>query len=300
MGGLTYSFLSKSLTRLKMSTARGQCALSSPALLYADFVQNTYYTRTAGQTGVTDHARSDLLEFTGPAGREYTGSDGTTLTTGLNQPRVGNYIDTGSGLFNGGILIDDAAGENLSFRQSMISTVFGAAMPAAVSILIDGHMTYTDDDVNPESIFFNWRVDGNNRLQAKLLTDSGTGAAQTFQVDAGDFTAVNSAVDIYAPGNNVPFAWGSRHGASFINGAHDGTLLTAGTPSGLPDLISATFEIAPLGSFVIRRVALIGDDITDAGIQSGSAPAGNFNPLCPFDGLAGGDAFGGGFGGGFD
>lgn len=54
-----------------------------------------------------------LLTFTGPAGRTYTNADGDLVTVGLNEPRLGNHIDTGSGLFDTGLLMESEERTNL-------------------------------------------------------------------------------------------------------------------------------------------------------------------------------------------
>jgi len=81
----------------------------TPALT-GDFVNRKYLD---GQT----RAFSELFTFTGSDGRTYTGSEGQLLTAGLNEPRVGNYIDTGGGLFNAGLLLENE-GTNLALQSN--------------------------------------------------------------------------------------------------------------------------------------------------------------------------------------
>ena len=98
---------------LHSNTQDGLCSGSSPALVHTDFMSSRFYTRTEGQLGVTSNDFADLLTFTGPAGRTYTNADGDLVTVGLNESRLGNHIDTGSGLFDAGLLLESEDRTNL-------------------------------------------------------------------------------------------------------------------------------------------------------------------------------------------
>lgn len=437
----------------------GVCSGDSPALLHFDFVAERYYTRTAGQIGVTSHPFADLLTFTGPAGRTYINSSGQLVTAGLNEPRVGNYIDTGSGLFNAGQLFEsedrtqfvrfasaivanwsigsstnsdvdqgfvrltstgvspfpraeigaftagsgtftaqaefregssgvailrftgtgilgsdtsyaiqfnfsdqsivyaggvnpaveagfelvspgvyrvyatvtattitgmniypiwddntpgqsvdfrnpqivDAAtptsfipnatgsavtlaGETMQIEPSVLQAALGATMPAAVSISVSGHMTYVDQDAAFQEIFLRWRLDVANEILIGLNTNSAgsTGRVAFTQRATGVFDFVETGITAYAPGTNVPFSIASRHGANFINGSHEGTLLTENTtPTALPNLIGSAFQIAPTFNGNIASLTITAEDLTDAGIQAATTTGSGFNPLCP-------------------
>ena len=96
------------------------------------------------------------------------------------------------------------------------------------------------------------------------------------QNDSGtqDFAAF--ATDSYSPGINVPVSIASRHGSTFVNGAVDGTALTANTtPVAFPALSTTDLIIAPSGGpQVIRRFTMWGGttgDVGDAGIAETSA-----------------------------
>jgi hypothetical protein len=89
------------------------------------------------------------------------------------------------------------------------------------------------------------------------------------QRDAGtsDFTA--SPADTYSPGINVPFNIASRHGSTFINGAVDGTALTADTtPVALPDLSATDLELGYDFMGTIKTFRIWADDIGDAGLEA--------------------------------
>ena len=157
-------------------------------------------------------------------------------------------------------------------QAAILAATGSSAMPDAISIAVKGRMTYADENLNPQSEFFRYVLDGNNQIQGKLTTNTDGGRLQVLQIEAGTFDSVTSAVDTYTPGNNVPFSIASRHGATFINGAHEGTLLTADlTPTALPDLTTADFQISTVGNFIIEQVLIWFVDIGDAGITEASA-----------------------------
>jgi len=145
--------------------------------------------------------------------------------------------------------------------------------PLAVSIQMEGTMTYADTDANDVIKFFNWELDGNNFIYSTLDTNG----AQTGEVDfrqnvSGTADIVGTAGTFYSPGINVPFNIASRHGSTFLNGAVDGTALTADTtPVALPDLSATDIDIATTFMGTIKLFRVWSDDITDAGIAEASA-----------------------------
>ena len=82
---------------------------------------------------------------------------------------------------------------------------------------------------------------------------------------------VSGAIDTYTPDINVPFNVASRHGSTFLNGAHEGTLLTANTtPTILPDLSSTNLELGYIFMGTIGQFRVWDEDLTDAGITEAS------------------------------
>jgi hypothetical protein len=82
---------------------------------------------------------------------------------------------------------------------------------------------------------------------------------------------VFSAETAYSPGINVPFSIASRHGDNFINGAVDGTALTADlTPTILPDLSSTPIQIGSTFNGFIDTFRVFVEDIGDSGISEAS------------------------------
>jgi hypothetical protein len=121
-----------------------------------------------------------------------------------------------------------------------------ASMPSDLSWHVQGDMSYADDGVFGTAQTIRWLADTNNLIACDLDTGSTkTGVISFRQKQAGTLYPVNSA-DTYTPGINVQFSIASRHGSTFINGAVDGTVLTANlTPTALPDLSATTMQIAP-------------------------------------------------------
>jgi hypothetical protein len=141
--------------------------------------------------------------------------------------------------------------------------------PLSVSIQMDGRMTYADEDDFQQAIFVRWYEDVSNEIGLRLRT-TGTdiGEIQFFQRESGNSDAVTTDYEPYSPGINVPFNIASRHGSTFINGAVNGTALTANTtPTALPDLSSTDLQLAYDYMGTIRTFRIWDADLTDEGIE---------------------------------
>jgi hypothetical protein len=140
----------------------------------------------------------------------------------------------------------------------------------AMTIGLDGEMTYADNNDPDEVIFCTWALDSLNFISSRVRTNLGTGQMQFRQRESGTTDAVQSAVSYFSPGTNVPFNIASRHTSSDINGAADGTALTANTtPTALPDLSATDFEIAPTGVINIKSLRILGGyGATDAELEA--------------------------------
>jgi|GEM_PF-3577609 len=142
--------------------------------------------------------------------------------------------------------------------------------PLAVSIQMEGKVTYADENAYNTRIFTEWRADNNNAINLKLDTVSGTGDAYFVQGASGTFDA-RQKTSAYAPGVLIPFNIASRHGSTFINGAVDGTALTEDTtPVALPDLSSTDLEIGFDFMGTIKTLRIWATDIGDTGIAEAS------------------------------
>jgi hypothetical protein len=130
-----------------------------------------------------------------------------------------------------------------------------------MTIAMDGEMTYADEDKAPEVKFTQW-ADGEsaNSIRQELNTNGPNVGRMVFRTyQSSTASIVIGASDDYSSGVNVPFNIASRHTSSDLNGAVDGTALTADTtPTALPDLSATDFEIAPTGVINIKSLRILG------------------------------------------
>jgi hypothetical protein len=102
---------------------------------------------------------------------------------------------------------------------------------------------------------------------------------------AGGVIDFLSDVSAYSPNINVPFNIASRHGSTFINGAVDGTALTANTtPTAMPNLSSSTLSLGFDFMGTIGQFRMWDEDLTDTGIATASAPSTEPSLQLTFDG----------------
>lgn len=151
--------------------------------------------------------------------------------------------------------------------------------PLALSFQMEGLMTYADTGVAVTAAlgsgavsFVYHAVNDSNGLDIAMDTQSGeTGEINFRQRASGVTDVIRSSTTTYSPGINVPFNIASRHGSTFINGAVDGSALIADTtPTALPDLSAATFDLAPTFNGFIKEFRVWADDIGDSGIAEAS------------------------------
>lgn len=159
-------------------------------------------------------------------------------------------------------------------RAAQTLEVAGADMPAytdAVSIAIDGQVTYADNNNARECEFTSWGSVRSSSLYSALSTSGARSGQVTFYQNNVVFDFVVSDPAFYAPGINVAFNIASRNGSTFVNGAIDATLLSANTtPTGIADLSAEVFKIGPTFNGNIGTVRVWPVDITDAGIEEAS------------------------------
>ena len=160
--------------------------------------------------------------------------------------------------------------------------------PLSVSIQMQGEMTYADTGAASVLTFFDWKADISNRIFNDLDTDgASTGEFNTNQVALGITDRSVGPETTYSPGVNVPFNIASRHGSTFINGAVDGTALTADTtPVALPDLSATDLQLGYdyMGTISLFRVW--SDDLGDTGIADASELSTVPSLSLTFDGLS--------------
>ena len=145
----------------------------------------------------------------------------------------------------------------------------------AVSIAVEGYMTYAVDQT-PRILYpFRWDLNTQNKIQVYYDTEAGVLDWYFLQEEADILDSVNTTSEPTPAGINVPFSIASRHGSTFINGAVDGTALTANTtPVAFPALSTTDMSLFPTGNFHITKFRMWGKangDIGDTGIAEPSS-----------------------------
>jgi hypothetical protein len=204
---------------------------------------------------------------TSPAG---TPSAPTWLGDSVSSPQVvsGTFVASATTMYFI-MMLPSADGASASFDNISVREI----NPLAVSIQMDGTMTYADEDLAFGNIrFVNWYRASNSDITIDLKTNTGSGTllvTQDARGDGGAFDTVEGNGSEYSPGINVPFNIASRHGSTFINGAVDGTALTVNpTPTALPDLSATNMQIGYDYMGNIGKLRIWSDDLGDAGIAT--------------------------------
>ncbi|WP_304192990.1 hypothetical protein [Lentibacter algarum] len=187
-------------------------------------------------------------------------TEDTALSLTFTANTTTTYLQLGRGMGTDG---DVAYYDNISVKE---------INPLSVSIQMDGLMTYADTNSGNQVRWMQWGTGADPTISAYLRTTSArTGDPIWSQVDAVT-TFIDGSDTAYAPGINVPYNIAARHGSTFVNGAVDGTALTANlTPTALPDLSATDFSLAPTYNGTIGKLRVWSDDIGDTGIAEASA-----------------------------
>jgi hypothetical protein len=162
-------------------------------------------------------------------------------------------------------------------RAAETLTVSAANLPYSstnMSIQIDGKMTYADTGTQYEVIQYRWQLNATNYISTNIQTITGRTGQPVFsqRQSTSGLDGPAGTINVYNPDVNVPFNIAARHGSTFINGAHEGTLLTADTtPTILPDLSATDLNLGYNFMGTIGQFRMWDEDITDAGITEASA-----------------------------
>ena len=247
-------------------------------------------TKTATYSSGTHTDKTCTVEDVGSFYRVTISGDGERYylvgasDTGTYTPSLYGFKSfAGNG--TSGILIYGAQVEAGSTPSSYIptsgSTVTRAAetltVPAAnlpysstnMSIQIDGKMTYAGDGSSDR--FVQWGTQGGEEIRLVLEYGGAQTGSPTFIQRAGGVIDILSDLNAYSPNTNVPFNIASRHGSTFINGAVDGTALTADTtPVALPDLSTTDLNLGYDFMGTIAQFRMWDEDLGDTGIAEAS------------------------------
>lgn len=145
--------------------------------------------------------------------------------------------------------------------------------PLAVSIQMDGLVTYADEDSFNTSIMFQWQQNTSNKIQLAIDTNGASTGELNFLTGATTSSVAKAFVtpDL-TPGVLVPFISAGRVGSNFVQVALNGTAGTAlATPVALPDLSATDLKLGFDYMGTIRTFRVWANDIGDAGIEEASS-----------------------------
>jgi hypothetical protein len=161
-------------------------------------------------------------------------------------------------------------------RAAETLTVPAANLPydnTNMSMQIDGKMTYVDTGAQYEALQYRWQLNATNYISTNMQTVGGRTGQPIFsqRQSTSGLDQVAGGNNVYTPDTNVPFNLAGRYGSTFINGAHEGTLLTANTtPTILPDLSATDLSLGYNFMGTIGQFRMWDEDLTDAGITAAS------------------------------
>ena len=145
--------------------------------------------------------------------------------------------------------------------------------PLAVSIQMDGRVTYADEGNSSEIVFWRWRLGGSDQMLSRIDTSGALVGRYIAQQTANNVydQATDAGTEAYSPGILQPFNIASRHGSTFINGAADGTAYVENTtPVALPDLSATDLNLGYDYMGTIKTFRVWAADLGDTGIAEAS------------------------------
>jgi hypothetical protein len=255
------------------------------------------FTVVSGELNVTTDASTPnsgiYQQFSTVVGKVYRVLGDITSVTGTPRLLVGTGIGSGSlvNVFNSTngttvsvdhYFVATATTTYVSLQTAPVSTQskfdnisVREINPLAVSIQMDGRVTYADEDSFTTVSLFKWLKDSDNVIETTIDTRS----AETGEINAkmeylGSFFNNNFVGIEYSPDVFVPIDVATRFGSNFVNSAKDGvadTVLT--TPTGLPDLSASNLGLGFKYNGTIRTFRIWAQDIGDAGLVEATEPS---------------------------
>jgi len=171
-----------------------------------------------------------------------------------------------------------------SVRDAETIAVVGPKTPAnpeAVSIAINGLMSYVDDSVGVvvdgetgAVVPVSWRASASDYIFLAMSTNAAaTGDFFALQEVGGVSDFSTQATTLYTQGVNVAFNLASAHTLGRVQLAIDGVLQGENaTPTALPDVYATDLRIGTTFNGFISKVRVWGIDIVDAGLSAAATP----------------------------
>lgn len=146
--------------------------------------------------------------------------------------------------------------------------------PLALTIAMDGRMTYADEGSFVGAQLYRWLLDGDNFLDFIVRSDAALGNTLLRQEADNVRDEVPSTVAVYLPDVLAPFNIAGRHGTTFLNSADDGTARSANTtPTALPDLSASDLDLARDFMGTIQTFSIWDKDLGDEGLVDATEPS---------------------------
>lgn len=250
---------------------------------------------TLSTQNVTTTAQAYTLSFTGTGTVTLSGTStaGPLVGTGTGEnnrvnltftPTAGTLTLTVSGTVTNAQL--EAGSTPSSYIPTVGSTVTRAAETLTIaaakmaydatnmSFAMDGKFSWVDSDdgAGGDGTFIRWLASGANQIKIYNQTVFSPPRITLQQQANGVSEFPSVASPNPTSGNNTAFAVASRNGASFVQGAFNGGLSSEDTtPSEMPAVSTADFEIGQTFMGYIAQFRQWPDDIGDTGIVEASS-----------------------------
>jgi hypothetical protein len=147
--------------------------------------------------------------------------------------------------------------------------------PLALSIQMDGRVTYADTGSFNTVVHMRWQVAANNRLEVNYATNVSANTRLFALQDAPDGTNYDGVLNnVSTPSILSPFNVATRFTSTAANLAANGTAGTANTSlTALPNLSAANLQLGQTYNGTIRTFRMWGQDIGDTGLVEATEPS---------------------------